>query len=73
MVSALADGADRVVADSVLASPGGRLEVVLPLSPEEYNRSSVHSVTRSPMFNIEAITTASKVRSSPEEERGSAV
>ncbi len=35
-VSALADGADRVVARSVLRRPGGRLEVILPMPAAEY-------------------------------------
>ena len=35
-VSALADGADRLVADRVLARPGARLEVILPMPRAEY-------------------------------------
>jgi hypothetical protein len=35
-VSALADGADRLVAESVLARPGGRLEVILPMPAADY-------------------------------------
>jgi hypothetical protein len=35
-VSALADGADRFVADCVLARPGGRLEVILPMPKADY-------------------------------------
>ena len=37
-VSALADGADRVVARCVLRRPGGRLEVILPMPAAEYVR-----------------------------------
>jgi len=36
VVSALADGADRVVADRALARPRARLEVVLPVSEADY-------------------------------------
>jgi len=36
VVSALADGADRIVAERVLARPGGRLEVILPMTEAEY-------------------------------------
>ena len=35
-VSSLAEGADRIVAERVLARPGGRLEVFLPLEPDDY-------------------------------------
>ena len=35
-VSSLAEGADRIVAERVLARPGGRLEVLLPLEPDDY-------------------------------------
>jgi hypothetical protein len=35
-VSSLAEGADRIIADRVLARPGGQLEVVLPLDPFQY-------------------------------------
>lgn len=36
VVSSLAEGADRLVADAVLAEPDSRLEVPLPLLAEEY-------------------------------------
>ncbi|HLK00681.1 MAG TPA: DUF4231 domain-containing protein [Streptosporangiaceae bacterium] len=36
VVSSLAEGADRVVADVILGREGARLEVVLPLPPGEY-------------------------------------
>jgi SMODS and SLOG-associating 2TM effector domain 1 len=36
VVSALAEGADCLVAEEVLAEPGSRLEAVLPLAPEDY-------------------------------------
>jgi hypothetical protein len=35
-VSSLAEGADRIVADRVLARPGSRLEVLLPLPVDDY-------------------------------------
>lgn len=35
-VSALAEGADRIVAQRVLARPGGRLVALLPLEPADY-------------------------------------
>jgi hypothetical protein len=37
-VSALAEGADRLVAETVLATPGGGLEVALPLPASDYRR-----------------------------------
>jgi hypothetical protein len=36
VVSALAEGADRLVAEEILANPEARLEVALPLPPLEY-------------------------------------
>ncbi len=36
VVSALAEGADRVVARAVLEYPDARLEAILPLTPEDY-------------------------------------
>jgi hypothetical protein len=36
VLSPLAEGADRVVARAVLDYPGARLDVVLPLTPEDY-------------------------------------
>lgn len=35
-VSSLAEGADRIVAERVLARPGGRLVALLPLDPVDY-------------------------------------
>ncbi len=35
-VSGLAEGADRIVAQRVLARPGGRLVALLPLEPADY-------------------------------------
>jgi hypothetical protein len=35
-VSALAEGADRLVADEILKRGGSRLEIILPLPPEDY-------------------------------------
>src|SRR5271165_1320906 len=37
-VSALAEGADRLVADEILKRKGSRLEIILPLPPEDYRR-----------------------------------
>ena len=37
-VSALAEGADRLVANEILKHKGSRLEIVLPLPPEDYRR-----------------------------------
>ena len=36
VISALADGADRIVADRILARPGARLEVILPMTEADY-------------------------------------
>lgn len=36
VVSSLAEGADRIVPDAILGREGARLEVVLPLPPDEY-------------------------------------
>ena len=38
IVSALAEGADRLAAERVLRRPGGRLDVVLPFPQAEYER-----------------------------------
>ncbi len=38
VVSSLAEGADRFVAEEALAMPGARLEAVLPFEPSEYER-----------------------------------
>lgn len=38
IVSPLAKGADRIVADAVLARPGSRLEVITPFAMEEYRK-----------------------------------
>ena len=38
VLSPLAEGADRAVARAVLDYPGARLDVVLPLAPQEYRR-----------------------------------
>jgi hypothetical protein len=35
-VFAMAEGADRLVAEAVMARPGGRLEVILPMPAAEY-------------------------------------
>jgi hypothetical protein len=36
VISSLAEGADRLVADAILARPGSQLEVPLPLSKDDY-------------------------------------
>jgi hypothetical protein len=54
-VSSLAEGADRLVAAAVMDRPGSRLEVPLPLPPDEYekdfktarSREEFHSLLRS--------------------------
>jgi len=38
IVSSLAEGADRLVADRVLVRSNARLDVVLPLEPDDYER-----------------------------------
>lgn len=45
-VSALAEGADRVVAEQVLAEPGSRLEVVLPRGRNAYARDFATAASR---------------------------
>ncbi len=49
-VSALADGADRLVAEQVLARPGGRLEVVLPMEPGPYEATFLDGRTSQHQF-----------------------
>src|SRR5688572_22405163 len=46
VVSALAEGADRLVASDVLDRPGGLLEVVLPTTPGEYERDFADADSR---------------------------
>ena len=42
VVSSLAEGADRMVADLVLARPRGGLSVVLPLAADDYEHDFTH-------------------------------
>lgn len=46
VVSALAEGADRLVADIAMASFGARLEAVLPLPPSDYERDFATPASR---------------------------
>jgi len=46
VVSSLAEGADRLVTECVLDRPGGRLEVVLPFDPAEYERDFTSDASR---------------------------
>jgi hypothetical protein len=46
VVSALAEGADRLVASEVLDRPGATLEVVLPTTPDEYEGDFVEAESR---------------------------
>lgn len=46
-VSALAEGADRLVAERLMARPGTRLVAVLPLEPAEYERDFAEAGSRS--------------------------
>lgn len=45
-VSALAEGADRLIADEVLGRPGALLEVVLPTTPDEYEMDFTEAASR---------------------------
>src|SRR5262249_35598198 len=45
-LSALAEGADRIVAEAVLARPNGRLVAVLPLAADEYERDFASARSR---------------------------
>ncbi len=46
VVSSLAEGADRLVAQRALAMPGTVLEVVLPLAPDDYERDFITQDSR---------------------------
>jgi hypothetical protein len=46
VVSALAEGADRLVAAEVLGRPGALLEVVLPMEPDEYEADFAEATSR---------------------------
>jgi hypothetical protein len=70
-VSSLAEGADRLVAREVLKRKGSRLEIVLPLPPEDYCRdfSSPASVDEFDEFRNRDGTTSDTVRTGgPREE-----
>jgi hypothetical protein len=76
VVSALADGADRLVAERVLARTRGRLEVVLPMEPEVYeatfldrraspSSSSDYSSGRRPSRSLPRLRAKRPMRSLP--------
>ena len=46
VISALAEGADRLVAEEVLGQPGALLEVVLPSVPAEYELDFMETAAR---------------------------
>jgi hypothetical protein len=54
-VSSLAEGADRLVAQAVLARPDGRLVAVLPMEPSVYAEDFVDDASRAA---FEALATA---------------
>jgi SMODS and SLOG-associating 2TM effector domain 1 len=58
VVSALAEGADCLVAEQVLAEAGSRLEAVLPLAPEEYLEDFEHENSRREFRNLLARASA---------------
>jgi hypothetical protein len=62
-VSALAEGADRLVARELLAEPGSRLEVVLPLARTDYVRDFQDAGSRREFRHL--LELASQVRSAP--------
>jgi hypothetical protein len=61
-VSALAEGADRLVATEILKRPGSQLEIVLPLPPEEYRRDFPASVAQFDEFMTRAGATIDTVQ-----------
>ena len=65
-VSALADGADRLVAEQVLARPGGRLEVVLPMEPGRYEATFLDGLASRQQFE-QLLGQASSVEVAAEE------
>jgi len=62
-VSSLAEGADRLVARELLAEPGSRLEVVLPLARTDYVRDFQDAGSRREFRHL--LELASQVRSAP--------
>jgi len=62
-VSSLAEGADRLVACELLAKPGSRLEVELPVSPPDYARDFHHEHSRKQFLHL--LERASHVRQAP--------
>ena len=52
IVSALAEGADRVVADIAMTSFGARLEAVLPLPPSDYERDFATPASRAEFASL---------------------
>jgi hypothetical protein len=62
-VSSLAEGDDRLVACEVLARPGSRLEVVLPMSPSDYAHDFHDEESREQFRQL--LGQASQVRQAP--------
>lgn len=62
-VSSLAEGADRLVARDLLAEPGARLEVVLPLARSDYARDFHDAESRREFWHL--LELASRVQEAP--------
>src|SRR5579862_6016618 len=62
-VSSLAEGADRLVARELLAKPGARLEVILPVARSAYAEDFQDSTSRKEFQNL--LARASQVRQAP--------
>ncbi|MDP9177408.1 MAG: hypothetical protein M3O61_06990 [Gemmatimonadota bacterium] len=52
VLSALAEGADRLIAKEVLASPGALLVVVLPIAQEDYVTDFVSAASRAEFLKL---------------------
>ena len=65
-VSSLAEGADRIVAERVLATAGGSLHAVLPLEPEDYAADFADPDSRDEFTRL--LTMAGTVTLSPRQE-----
>jgi len=62
-VSSLAEGADRLVARELLAEPGARLEVILPVARSAYAEDFRDTTSRKEFQNL--LARASQVRQAP--------
>src|SRR5687767_3786662 len=65
-VSSLAEGADRIVAERVLARPGGSLHAVLPLEPADYAADFTAPESRDEFTRL--LESAAEVTLSPRQE-----